>query len=44
MFACLLAAETPILARRDAGDLIIDLRAVDPADDELIIGALLKCR
>lgn len=29
----LLDAEPPVLARRDAGDLVIDLRAVDPALD-----------
>jgi L-seryl-tRNA(Ser) seleniumtransferase len=44
LFECLLRAETPILARRDSGDLIIDLRATEPEDDETICTAVLKCR
>jgi L-seryl-tRNA(Ser) seleniumtransferase len=44
LFPCLLASKTPILTRREAGDLIIDLRASEPADDELIVDAILKCR
>lgn len=44
LFQCLLAADTPVLARRDAGDLVIDLRAVEPNDDETIVAAILKCR
>ena len=36
----LLAADPPILARRDAGDLIVDLRALDSADDGAIVAAL----
>ena len=36
----LLMSETPILTRRDKGDLVIDLRAVDPADDESVRNAL----
>lgn len=36
----LLMSETPILTRRDKGDLIIDLRAVDPADDAAVRSAL----
>ncbi len=36
----LLSSETPILTRRDKGDLIVDLRAVDPADDEAVQNAL----
>ncbi len=36
----LLAASPPILARRKEGDLIIDLRTVDPTDDAHIAAAL----
>jgi L-seryl-tRNA(Ser) seleniumtransferase len=42
-FECLLDGDPPILARREAGDLIIDLRAVDPEDDRAIADRLLKC-
>lgn len=44
LFKSLLAAEPPVLTRRDAGDLIIDLRAVSPEDDDLIASAVLECR
>lgn len=44
MYECLLAGDRPVLARRDAGDLIVDLRAVDPADDEPIAAAIQRCR
>ena len=43
-FECLLTGDPPILARREAGDLIIDLRAVEPEDDRAIADRLLKCR
>jgi L-seryl-tRNA(Ser) seleniumtransferase len=43
LYECLLGADTPILARREAGDLIIDLRAVEPEDDDLIATRLSKC-
>jgi L-seryl-tRNA(Ser) seleniumtransferase len=36
MWDRLLSASPPILARRREGSLIIDLRTVDPADDDLI--------
>ncbi|NOX29758.1 MAG: L-seryl-tRNA(Sec) selenium transferase [Actinobacteria bacterium] len=38
--ASLRAADTPIIARVNDGSTIIDLRAVDPADDHAIISAL----
>jgi L-seryl-tRNA(Ser) seleniumtransferase len=44
LFECLLRGDTPVLTRRDAGDLLIDLRAVPPEDDELIASAVLRCR
>lgn len=44
LFECLLDEDPPILARRDAGDLVIDLRAVDPEDDETVTSAIAKCR
>jgi len=40
---CLLALDRPILTRRDAGDLVIDLRAVDPSDDDLVTAAVQQC-
>jgi L-seryl-tRNA(Ser) seleniumtransferase len=44
-FARLLAHRPPVLARRQAGRLLIDLRAVDPADDLLVAKALAEaCR
>ena len=43
-FDCLLSGDPPVLARRDSGDLLIDLRAVDPEDDRMIIERLLACR
>lgn len=36
----LLAADPPVVARRDAGDLIVDLRAVPEADDDALVAAL----
>ncbi|MGH3649481.1 MAG: L-seryl-tRNA(Sec) selenium transferase [Acidimicrobiia bacterium] len=44
LYRCLLDQDRPVLARRDAGDLIIDLRAVDSSDDETVAAAILKCR
>ncbi len=38
----LLDHDPPILTRRDAGDLVVDLRAVAPRDDSLIRAALSK--
>lgn len=43
LFARLLAEQQPIIARRDAGDLVLDLRAVDPDDDEAVAEAILRC-
>jgi L-seryl-tRNA(Ser) seleniumtransferase len=43
IFHCLLSRDRPVLARRDAGDLIVDLRAVDPPDDDIIAAAIEKC-
>ena len=41
----LLAAKTPVVARRDAGELIIDLRAVPDSDDDTVLSALeAACR
>lgn len=44
LFECLLRQETPVLARRDAGDLVLDLRAVEPGEDETVIAAIDQCR
>ncbi len=41
----LLASETPVVARRDAGQLIIDVRAVPVSDDDALADALAAaCR
>jgi len=44
MFECLLAADEPILARRDNGNLVLDVRTVDPEDDQKLADTLAKCR
>ena len=42
-FLRLLQAETtPVLARRDAGDLVVDLRTIPPAQDEALSQALTR--
>jgi hypothetical protein len=43
IYGRLLAESRPILSRRDAGDLLLDFRAVDPADDEIVAAALERC-
>lgn len=44
-FGRLLRMEPPVVARRQQGELAVDLRAVDPADDELLAIALrTACR
>ena len=42
LWTMLLQAEPPILARRQEGKLIIDLRTVDPADDDVLVKALAE--
>jgi L-seryl-tRNA(Ser) seleniumtransferase len=44
LYTRLLMAERPILARRQGKDLVIDLRTVDPADDEVIAEMVASCR
>jgi L-seryl-tRNA(Ser) seleniumtransferase len=44
MFTCLLDGARPVLAKRDAGDLVLDLRAVAPEDDQTIVDAITRCR
>jgi L-seryl-tRNA(Ser) seleniumtransferase len=44
LYEALLGAEPPVLARREEGALIIDLRCVDQAADETIVSTVLKCR
>lgn len=44
-FETLLAADPPIVSRREAGDLVLDLRTVTPEDDGLLAEALERlCR
>ena len=40
----LLASETPILGRRRGGSLLVDLRTVDPDDDDAVTAALTGLR
>ncbi|HEX6220852.1 MAG TPA: L-seryl-tRNA(Sec) selenium transferase [Acidimicrobiia bacterium] len=44
LFTALLAQDHPVLTRRDRGDLIVDLRAVEPEDDQAVVTALERCR
>jgi L-seryl-tRNA(Ser) seleniumtransferase len=43
LYEKLLAEERPVIARRDAGDLVLDLRAVDPSEDGAVTTAILRC-
>ena len=43
-FNVLLARQDPILARREAGDLIVDIRGVPSSMDEVLADALKECR
>lgn len=44
LFDGLLQHSPAILGRRDTGDLVLDLRAVEPAEDQAIIEAVAQCR
>lgn len=44
LFGPLLDADVPIVARRDRGDLVLDLRAVEPEDDQVVANTLARCR
>jgi L-seryl-tRNA(Ser) seleniumtransferase len=45
VFDALLASERPILARRESGTLVVDLRTVSPVDDPVVAQALEEaCR
>lgn len=44
LFESLLRLDQPVLARRDAGDLVVDLRAVDDRDDQILAQAIRACR
>jgi L-seryl-tRNA(Ser) seleniumtransferase len=44
LFARLLVTDYPILTRRIEGDLVIDLRAVAPEDDDVIADMVAGCR
>ncbi|HEY5890334.1 MAG TPA: L-seryl-tRNA(Sec) selenium transferase [Acidimicrobiia bacterium] len=43
LFSTLLDNALPVVARRDRGDLLIDLRAVEPTDDVHIQGVIQAC-
>jgi L-seryl-tRNA(Ser) seleniumtransferase len=42
-FTPLLQLDNPVLARRDRGDLILDLRTVNPEEDAGLVESLSKC-
>lgn len=44
VFDCLLSSEPPVLARRAAGSAVLDLRTVDPTDDDVVAAALRSVR
>lgn len=44
LFGPLLSLQPPILARREGGSLVIDLRTVEPSDDGTIAAAISECR
>ncbi len=44
LYELLLKADVPILTRRESGSLVMDLRAVDPVSDHLIIETVDQCR
>jgi len=44
LFEELITQDHPVLTRREGGDLIVDLRAVEPPDDDRVVAALEKCR
>ena len=43
LYESLLALDTPVLGRRESGALIIDLRAVEPSDDHVLVKAISSC-
>jgi L-seryl-tRNA(Ser) seleniumtransferase len=44
-FPALLHYRPPVLARRQAGNLVLDLRAVNPEDDRMVAAAIAEaCR
>jgi hypothetical protein len=45
IFSALLSGEPPVLARREAGRVIVDLRAIASVDDDRLVQALaVACR
>ena len=44
LYERLLALDIPIMARREGGALVVDLRCVDEGSDESIAAAVLRCR
>jgi L-seryl-tRNA(Ser) seleniumtransferase len=45
VFAALLAGDPPVLARREAGRVVVDIRAIPPAEDErLAVAISAACR
>lgn len=44
LYEKLLRSETPVIGRRESGNLILDLRTVEAGYDELIATTVLQCR
>jgi len=44
IYECLLSTDDPVLARREDGNLILDLRTVEPEDDQTLADAIATCR
>jgi hypothetical protein len=44
LYLPLLKGDVPVAARRQHGDLLIDLRAVDEADDATLTDMVIRCR
>jgi L-seryl-tRNA(Ser) seleniumtransferase len=43
LFEPLLGRDVPVLTRRESGDLLIDLRAVAPGEDDLVAQSVSEC-
>lgn len=43
LYERLLDQDHPVLTRRDSGDLVVDLRAVDPSDDAAVADMIRRC-
>ncbi len=44
LFERLLELDAPVVARRESGALVVDLRTVDPEDDQEVADGIAECR